>query len=330
MYPPLQAHASGWLAAGGGHRVFWEQCGHPLGLPALFVHSGPGAGSRPEDRRWFDPQRYRIVLFDQRGAGRSQPPGRTAHNRTAHLLDDMERLRRHLGIERWLLLGGSWGATLALAYAQRHPQRVAALVLRAPFMATARELRWLYGPSGAALHEPAAWRRFCLEGQFPLGVLRQQLRSGQQRLQQQAARTWWQWEQALDRAEDAPEHRLDLCALNAAVATARIGLHYARHGFWLNGDRLLRRAERLAGIPGVILQGARDQITPGFSAARLNRAWSGSKLRLLPDTGHASSEPAMAYALVEATDGFAMRAQLWNSTPAVQPGNGSWTRSPVP
>jgi proline iminopeptidase len=312
MYPPLQAHASGWLAVGGGHHIYWEECGHPLGLPALFVHSGPGAGCQPDDRRWFDPARYRIVLFDQRGTGRSHPLGRTARNRTTHLIDDIERLRRYLGIAGWLLLGGSWGATLALAYAQRHPQRTAALVLRAPFAATAREQRWLYGPSGAALHEPAAWRRFRTPGERPLAALHQQLRGGDAARRQQAARGWLQWELELDHAEPTPAcHVPDPPALETDVAAARIGLHYARHGFWLNGERLLRRAGRLAGIPGVILQGAQDQITPGFAAVQLHRAWPGSQLHLLPDCGHASSEPAMARAIIETTDALAAQPQLW-------------------
>jgi proline iminopeptidase len=307
LYPPLQVHASGWLAVDGGHRIHWEECGHPLGLPALFVHSGPGAGCRPDDRRWFDPQRYRIILFDQRGTGRSQPLGRTTRNRTSLLVADMERLRRHLGIARWLLLGGSWGATLALAYAQRHRERVAALVLRAPFAATARERRWLYGASGVAVGMAQAWRRFSPQGDRPLPPLAKALRSARPGEREAAARAWLRWEAELDRAEDTALREPDA----RAQAMARIGVHYARHRFFVDGERLLAGAARLGGVPGVILQGMQDRITPGFAAARLHRAWSGSELRLLPDTGHASSEPAMARALVEATDAFAARPGLW-------------------
>jgi proline iminopeptidase len=252
-------------------------------------------------------QRYRIVLFDQRGTGRSQPLGRTARNRTPQVVADMERLRRHLGIERWLLLGGSWGATLALSYAQRHPSRVAALVLRAPFTATARELRWLYGPAGAALREPQAWRRFSPSAGKPLAALAKQLRSADAGQRQQAARAWLRWEQDLDLAEACREGELD----ERALAMARIGLHYARHRFWVDGDRLLANAPRLAGIPCVILQGTQDRITPGFAAARLQAAWEGCELRLVPGTGHASSEPAMARAMVEATDAFAGQPSWW-------------------
>ncbi len=309
LYPPVQVHATGWLAVGGGHRVYWEECGYPLGLPALFVHGGPGAGCRPEDRRWFDPQRYRIVLFDQRGTGRSQPLGRVMKNLAALLVDDMERLRRHLGIDRWLLLGGSWGATLAMAYAQRHPQHVAALVLRAVFAATARERRWLYGASGAALRHPDAWRSFAGAGGRPLAELAAHLRSGNPGAHEQAARRWLRWEDELDRAEEPEARDID----NRSMAMARIGLHYARHGMWMGGDRLLQRAGRLAGIPGVILQGEQDRITPGFAATRLHRGWTGSELRLLPGTGHASSEPAMARALVDATDAFARQPALWEA-----------------
>lgn len=309
LYPPVLAHACGWLAVDGGHRVYWEECGNPLGLPALFVHGGPGAGCRPDDRRWFDPQRYRIVLFDQRGSGRSQPLARLARNRTPLLLQDMEQLRRHLGIGRWLLLGGSWGATLAIAYAQRHPAHVAALVLRGVFTATARERRWLYGPAGAALRQPEAWCRFSGGAGRPLAPLARSLRSADPTQRQRAARAWLQWEQEIDGAVTAPAGKLD----EAALAMARIGLHYARHAFFVSGEHLLARATRLARIPGVIVQGAQDRITPGFAAARLHQAWSGSELQLLPHAGHASSDPAAARALVAATDAFAQRPSLWQA-----------------
>lgn len=311
LYPPVQTHASGWLAVDGGHQVYWEECGNPLGLPALFVHGGPGAGCRPDDRRWFDPGRYRIVLFDQRGCGRSRPLGRIARNRTPLLVQDMERLRHHLGIDRWLLLGGSWGATLALTYAQRHAARVAALVLRGPFTATARERRWLYGPSGAALRQPQAWRRFSGGADRPLVLLAQRLRGASRTSQQQAAQTWLRWEQELDGAAARSTHEPDQTPDPTALAMARIGVHYARHAFFVSGERLLARAGRLAGMPGVIVQGAQDRITPGFAADRLHAAWSGCALHLLPHTGHAASEPATARALIEATDAFALRPGLW-------------------
>lgn len=225
----------------------------------------------------------------------------------------MERLRRHLGIERWLLLGGSWGATLALAYAQRHAARVAALVLRAPFTATARERRWLYGSAGAALEQPDAWRRFSGGGRRPLALLAQRLRSADRIEREEAARAWLRWEQELDGSMAMHPRQLD----EPALAMARIGLHYARHAFFVSGERLLAHAGRLAGIPGVIVQGAQDRITPGFAAERLHEAWSGCELRLLPHAGHASSEPATARALVEATDAFALRPALWRV--------GAWT-----
>lgn len=311
LYPPVQAHACGWLPPDGGHRIYWEECGHPAGLPALFVHGGPGAGCRPDDRRWFDPQRYRIVLFDQRGSGRSQPLGRLAHNRTPLLVRDMERLRRHLRVDRWLLLGGSWGATLALAYAQRHAAQVAALVLRGPFAATARERRWLYGPKGAAARQPDAWRRFSDGSSRPLALLAQRLRSADPARREQAARAWLDWEPELDGAAASPARALD----EPAMAMARIGLHYARHAFFVSGERLLARAGRLSGIPAVIVQGEQDRITPGFAAAGLHAAWPGCELHRLPDAGHASSEPAVAKALIEASDAFAVRPDLWCAAP---------------
>ena len=299
MYPPVQAHASGWLPTRDGHRVHWEECGNPLGVPALFVHGGPGAGCTADDRRWFDPQRFRIVLFDQRGTGRSLPLGRTASNRTADLVDDMERLRVLLEVQRWVLFGGSWGATLALAYGQRHPARVRAMVLRGVFLASPRERRWLYGSAGAALHHPSAWRRFHAGEVALLKTFAVRLRSSVPGVRAAATDRWLRWEQEL--MPGAAEPRVDAKSL----AMARIGVHYTRHRFFVDAQRLLARMHRLVDVPGVLLQGDSDAVTPGFAAESLHRGWPGSVLHRLPGTGHASTEPAMAKALIEATDTFA-------------------------
>lgn len=312
MYPPLTSHAHGWLDVGDGHQVYWEECGNPLGLPALFVHGGPGAGCTPDDRRWFDPRRYRIVLFDQRGAGRSRPRGRLVANRTEQLLRDMETLRRHLHIERWLLFGGSWGATLALAYAQRHAERVQALVLRGVFTATACEQHWLYTAQGVAALHPAAWQRITAtitasQNTELLPALAAQLHCGDAAIEQGAARAWLQWEQDLidletpDRQASARQQLRDD---GAALAMARIGVHFARHAFFLDEAQLLVYAARLHTVPGVIVQGGCDLVTPPAAALALHLAWPGSQLLRVEAAGHASSHPAMAQQLIAATDHF--------------------------
>ena len=284
MYPPLQIHSHGWLAVGDGHAMYWEECGNPLGLPALFVHGGPGAGCSADDRRWFDPRHYRIVLFDQRGAGRSRPHGGLVANTTDHLMRDIESLRRHLQIERWLLLGGSWGATLALAYAEAHPERVRALVLRGVFTATAAERLGLYGE-----HAPERLRSVAAA-----------LHSGDAATEQATARRWHRWEQALMDHELSFVDAQGPCALRdspADVSTARIGVHYAQHGFFLREAQLLAHAPRLRGVPGVMLQGGQDRVTPAAAARALQRAWPGSRLQRLAEAGHASRHPQMAQAL---------------------------------
>ena len=312
MYPPLQSHAQGWLDVGDGHEVYWQECGNPLGQPALFVHGGPGAGCTADDRRWFDPQRWRIVLFDQRGAGRSRPRGGLIANDTEHLLRDMETLRRHLHIERWLLFGGSWGSTLALAYAEQHPDRVHALVLRGVFTATASEQRWLYSAQGAAALYSAAWQQLTAtiapaSRADMARALMVQMHSGDPATEQAAAQAWLQWEQDLmDLEAPVPQApaRQRLRDDGAALATARIGAHFACHAFFLEEGQLLAQADRLRDLPGVIVQGAKDLVTPPAAARALHRAWPGSRLQRIDAAGHASSQPAMAAALVRATDHF--------------------------
>ena len=317
MYPPLASHARDWLDVGDGHAMHWEESGHPLGTPALFVHGGPGAGCTADDRRWFDPARYRIVLFDQRGAGFSRPHGRLEANSTAHLLRDMEALRRHLHIDRWLLFGGSWGATLALAYAQAHPQRVSALVLRGVFTATARESIGLYGA------HRSAW----------LAGLEQRLHSQDESIGHAAALEWAAWEEDLmsERGDDSREreeaevrvaeqspgpladphpHPLPQAgegatANPALLAMARIGVHYARRNWFLDEAQLLRDAGRLRGITGVIVQGKHDRVTPPAAALALHQAWPDSVLVSI-DAGHSSSSPEMARRLIAATDAMSL------------------------
>jgi proline iminopeptidase len=317
MYPPRQCHAQGWLDVGEGHEIYWEVCGNPVGVPALFVHGGPGAGCAPGDRRWFDPSFYRIVLFDQRGAGRSRRQGELHANTTEHLVGDIEALRTHLQIERWLLFGGSWGATLALAYAQRHPERARALVLRGVFTATEEERRWLYTAQGAARVHPAAWQRLtatlpAAQRSAPLEALAAKLHCGEPTAEQAAAQAWLQWEQDLmdfeaeepSRPPNGSVEPQPVTECDAALAAARIGVHFAQHGFFLQEGQLLRDATCLRDVPGVLVQGARDLVTPMASAVALHRAWPGSRLLQLEAAGHASSHGAMAQQLIAATDGF--------------------------
>ncbi len=309
-YPPVEPHDCGFIDVGSGHRVYWEACGNPRGAPALFVHGGPGGGCGPNDRRFFDPSRYRVILFDQRGCGRSLPHAGTAAglraNTTPLLVSDIERIRKTLGVDRWLVFGGSWGATLALAYAQAHPECVRALVLRGVFTARRSELDWLYRAGASSLH-PDAWQRF-LEpipakhrGDL-VAAYHARLNCGVAVREAEAARAWCAWEDALvsllpEASPRAPEDA-------ALVARARLETHYFVNAAFLEEGQILANAKRLAGIPGTIVQGRCDCITPPVTAWELHKAWKGSTLRIIPDACHASSEPGILRALVEATDAF--------------------------
>jgi proline iminopeptidase len=320
MHPPLQSFDHGWLNVGDGHAIYWEQCGHPGAPAALFVHGGPGAGCTAQDRRWFNPQQWQVVLFDQRGCGRSRAVDALHANTTAHLVADMEALRLHLGLPNWLLMGGSWGATLALAYAQKHaqahPQRVRGLVLRGVFLASQAESRWLYESSGAAVQHPAAWHQLCtaagaVPGQPLLVAMQQQLLLGDAKAHA-AARAWWQWEQDLMAHECTSPAPQAPCPSDAELLTAtcssellrsaRIGVHYARAAWFMAPGELLAQAHTLAAVPGVTVQGSLDQVTPPAAAHALHAAWPASTLHLVPHAGHASTHPAMAQQLINAVD----------------------------
>jgi proline iminopeptidase len=310
LYPPVEPDRHGWLEAGDGHRVYWELCGDPAGKPAVFLHGGPGGGCSPDHRRLFDPERYRVLLFDQRGCGRSTPHASIEANTTWRLVADMERLRAEvLGADRWLVFGGSWGSTLALAYAQTHPERVSELVLRGIFALRRAELLWYY-QEGASWLFPDKWERFLApipqaERGDLIAAYHRRLTHPDRAVRVEAAKAWSVWEgetiTLLPDAGYSARHAED----EYALAFARIENHYFVNAGFMEEGQLIRDAHRLRGIPGVIVQGRYDVATPAATAWALHRAWPEAAFHLVPDAGHAFSEPGILHRLVEATDAFA-------------------------
>jgi proline iminopeptidase len=312
LYPRIEPHASGTLDVGGGNQIYWEECGNPDGLPAVVLHGGPGSGCTPDHRRFFDPERYRIVLFDQRNCGRSTPhasePGvDLSANTTAHLIADIEALRAHRGIDRWLVFGGSWGTTLGLACAQAHPDRVRALVLFAVTTTRRSEIDWLY--RGAGAHFPEAWARFSVGGGSADDLVAAYARLvNDPETSEKAARDWCDWEDAV--VAIGPNHKPHprWADPRFRLAFARIVTHYFSHGAWLEEGALIRDAGKLVGIPGVLIHGARDLSTPLITAQQLHAAWPGSELIVVGDAGHETRTPTMRESIVAALDRFATAA----------------------
>ena len=309
FYPPIEPYAHGHLATGDGHEIYWELCGNPHGIPVVFLHGGPGGGCSPMQRRLFDPSRYRILLFDQRGCGRSRPHAALDHNTTWHLVADIERLRGMLHIERWLVFGGSWGSTLALAYTQAHPERATGLILRGIFTLRRAELLWYY-QEGASWLFPDLWEQFQApipeaERHDMMAAYRRRLTSADEQVQLEAARAWSLWEgrtlTLLPSPEIARQHAEDRYAL----AFARIENHYFVHGGWFEEGQLLDQVARIAHLPCEIVQGRYDIATPARTAWELHRAWPAAAFHLIDDAGHATTEPGILSALVAATDRFA-------------------------
>jgi proline iminopeptidase len=291
------------------HELRFEECGNPHGKPAVFLHGGPGGGIEPNHRRFFDPAAYRVVLFDQRGCGKSTPHASLVDNTTWDLVADIERLREHLGIERWLVFGGSWGSTLALAYAETHPERVTELVLRGIFLIRDQEIAWFYQRGTSALF-PDAWEKYvdaipeAERGDF-VRAYHARLTSDDPEVRLRAARAWSVWEGTTSCLLPNPALVEKSAADAFAVAFARIECHYFMHGAWLGPPRdLLSNVGRIRHIPGVIVQGRYDVVCPMESAWALHRAWPEARLRVVPDAGHAASEPGTLHELVEATDAF--------------------------
>ncbi|MES2952676.1 MAG: prolyl aminopeptidase [Pseudomonadota bacterium] len=309
LYPPIEPFKTGMLDTGEGHTLYWELCGNPNGKPAVFLHGGPGSGCTADHRRLFDPARYCVLLFDQRGCGRSTPHASLEANTTWHLVADTERLRKLLGVDRWLVFGGSWGSALALAYAQTHPQAVSALVVRGIFTLRRAELHWYY-QEGASWLFPDLWEAFLApipadERSDLITAYRKRLVGTDPVAQLAAAKAWSLWEgqtiRLLPDAANAAKHAAD----HYALAFARIENHFFVHGGWLEEGQLVRDAHKLAGIPGAIIQGRYDVATPAKTAWDLHRAWPDAEFHLVDDAGHAFNEPGILAQLLAATDRFA-------------------------
>jgi proline iminopeptidase len=309
LYPPIEPYEDGKLAVSPVHTLHYELCGSPDGTPVVFLHGGPGGGTVPEHRRFFDPSAYRIVLFDQRGAGRSTPHASLEENTTWHLVADIERLRAHLGVDRWVVFGGSWGSTLALAYAQTHPERVRALVLRGIFLCRPKEIRWFYQEGASAIF-PDRFEEYLAP--IPAGERGDLVRAYYRRLTSEdeavrlaAARAWSVWEGSTLRLLPDPKVVADFEQPHKALALARIECHYfVNDAFFATDDWLIEHVGAIRRIPGVIVQGRYDVVCPAMSAWELSRAWPEAQLVIVPDAGHHAMEPGIVDGLVTATDRF--------------------------
>ncbi|HYN84153.1 MAG TPA: prolyl aminopeptidase [Pyrinomonadaceae bacterium] len=309
FYPPIEPYDQGTLRVSPVHEIYYEQCGNPDGTPAVFLHGGPGGGIIPDYRRFFDPSAYRVVLFDQRGSGRSTPHASLEENTTWHLVEDIEKLREHLGVERWLVFGGSWGSTLSLAYAQTHPSRARALVLRGIFLCRPKEIRWFYQEGASAIF-PDVWEEYVKvipeaeRGDF-LTAYHRRLTSDDEAVRLEAARAWSVWEGSTSKLYPDPRLIEHFGEAHMALSLARIECHYfMNNAFFETDNHLIEQVGKIRDIPAVIVQGRYDVVCPAMSAWELHRAWPEAELRIIPDAGHSATEPGIVSALVEATDRF--------------------------
>lgn len=309
LYPSIKPYETGMLDVGDGHQVYYERSGKPGGKPAVFLHGGPGGGISPSHRQLFDPDIYDVMLFDQRGCGRSTPYASLEANTTWHLVDDIELLRQLVGTEQWLVFGGSWGSTLALAYAQKHPERVSALILRGIYTMTRPELAWYYQFGVSEMH-PEKWERFIAlvpedERSDVLGAYHRLLTGDDPVAQLEAAKAWTIWEgETITLLPDA-EFAAPFLDAHYALAFARIETHYFVNAGWMEEGQLLRDAGKLSGVPGTIVHGRYDMPCPVRYAYALHQAWPEADFRLVEGAGHAYSEPGILDQLIRATDRFA-------------------------
>ena len=311
LYPEIEPYDSDHIRVSAVHELYYEQSGNPRGKPVVFLHGGPGAGLIPDYRRFFDPEAYRVILFEQRGAGRSKPHASLDDNTTWHLVEDIEKIREHFGVEQWQVFGGSWGSTLALAYAETHPERVSALVLRGIFLCRPKEIRWFYEDSqGASAIFPETWEQYVriipeAERGDIIRAYYRRLTSDDASVRLEAAQAWSVWEASALRL--LPDQKVidDFSEPEMATALARIECHYFVNNCFFDTDNyLLEHVDRIRHIPAVIVHGRYDIVCPFMNAWDLHRAWPEAALKIIPDAGHAATEPGIADALVQATDSF--------------------------
>ena len=308
LYPKIAPYHEFTLAVSSLHTLWIEECGNPKGLPVVFLHGGPGAACEPFQRRFFDPEYYRIILFDQRGCGRSTPHAELRDNTTQDLICDIERIRNHLGLEKWLVFGGSWGATLGLAYAEMHADRVSGLILRGIFLCRSRDIQWFY-QDGASYLYPDLWEDYIKVIPEPerddlLTAFHQRLTGGQKQVQLEAARAWSRWEGATSNLVPNPAVFEHFSNDDTALSLARIECHYFKNNTFMRTNQLLEDAHKLAGIPGVIVHGRYDVVCPIEQAFLLHRVWPDAEFVMAPASGHSATEPKIVDALVRATRKF--------------------------
>lgn len=311
LYPPIKPYVTHTLPVDDPHMLHIEECGNPAGLPVLFVHGGPGAGCEPYHRSFFDPDVYRIVLFDQRGCGRSTPHAELKGNNTQSLVEDMEKIRQHLGIERWVLFGGSWGSTLSLIYAETYPERVLGLILRGIFLCRPEEIRWFY-QEGASRIFPDYWEEFIKpipesERGDLIHAYYQRLSGEDEIARMAAAKAWSVWEGRCATLQPSKSVIDFFSRPFTALSLARIECHYFVNDSFLEPNQILRDASRLSGIPGVIVHGRYDIVCPLENAWALHKAWPASELQIISNAGHAASEPGNVDALIQATQKMSKR-----------------------
>lgn len=311
LYDPIEPYDTGHLQVSPVHQLYYEQCGNPNGKPVVFLHGGPGSSLVTDHRRFFDPQAYRIILFEQRGAGRSIPHASLDDNTTWHLVEDIERVREHFGVEQWLVFGGSWGSTLALAYAETHPERVTGLVLRGIFLCRQREIRWFYEDvNGASSIFPETWEQFVqvipeAERGNMVDAYYRRLTSADESVRLEAARAWSLWEASALKLIPDKEVIDEFTEPEKAIALARIECHYFINNCWFETDNyLVENIDRIRHIPAVIVHGRYDIVCPFVNAWELHKAWPEASLEIIANAGHAATEPGTADALVRATDSF--------------------------
>ncbi|WP_044411704.1 prolyl aminopeptidase [Thiomicrospira microaerophila] len=308
LYPPIEPYHTGFIDVGDGHQIYYELSGNPKGQPVLFIHGGPGGGCTAEHRRFFDPHAYQIILFDQRGAGRSRPHAELHHNTTTHLVNDIEQLRHHLQIERWLLFGGSWGSTLSLLYAQSYPQHVKGLILRGIFLCRDQDIDWFY-QKGASEFFPDHWQDFIApiakhERQALVQAYYSQLTGQDEVARMRAAEAWSTWEGRTSNLKTDPATVSYFADPHHALAMARIECHYFIHKAFIAPNQVLEQAEKLASIPCTIIHGRYDMVCPVNQAFALKQALPNAELVICPKSGHSAFEAEIMHALICATQRF--------------------------